>query len=163
MKNLNNVIFLLLLVAAIAVSCKDDDVDCCTIVDTTIIMKFVDENGVNLLNDIAEHGIEPAGIVLYYKVNGQWEEYFEANLDAPKGYLTTEESGDAFFILYTDPSYSENNITEIKIQFTEDLSGILKAEFTQNGSNVTCTKVWYDDELKWDQTSQSERSFTVEL
>lgn len=161
MSNLNNIIFLLF-VAVIAVSCEDDDVDCCTVVDTTIIMKFVDQNGVNLLND-TEGGIEPAGIVLYYKVNGQWEEYFESNLDAPKGYLTTEESGDAFFILYTDPSYSENNITEIKIQFTEDLSDILKAEFTQSGSNVTCTKVWYDDELKWDQASQSERSFTVEL
>ena len=151
-----------LLIAAMVISCKNDDEDCCTIVDTNIIIKFVDQNGKNLLNDV-EGGIEPAGIVLYYKVNGQWEEYFESNLDAPKGYLTTEESGDAFFVLYTDPSYSENNNAEIKIQFTETLSGILKAEFNQSGGNLICTKVWYDGELKWEQASQSERSFVVEL
>lgn len=156
MKNVS----LLFFVFVVVIGCKssDDDFDCCTIIDTGSSIKYLNDEGGNLFE--IENGYDLSTIKVLWKKDGEW---IGANngSDNPRGISVIEREGVKY--LEISPSYhlDAHNISETKIRFSTDDEDILKTKVDTGHGNSIATKVWYNDELKWEQESQTERIFEV--
>jgi len=139
---------LLLIAVTLIASCTTDEKDCCTIIDTGVSIKYLNEEGGNLFE--LEGGLNVADINIYHKINNEWVRYFEGNLDYPKGLRTVEREDGTYLIIFPSTTIVENGYSETKIEFSESDSDILKTQVDKNSSNEIVTKVWYNDELKWE-------------
>lgn len=151
---------LLLLAVTLITGCstEEGEKDCCTIIDTGVSIKYVNENGENLFE--LEDGLTEGDISIYHKVDDEWIEYYKGNLDYPKGIIVVEREEGTF--LQISPSYTivENNYSETKIEFSGSDSDVLRTEIKKKNSNQIVTKVWYNGKLKWEE-NQSERMFEI--
>ena len=118
----------------------------------------MDQNGNDLLNQ--QNGIQSSNIITYYRKNGAWIEYYEENLDYPRGYFDYDtESGD-YLALFPSEYFYDGNISETKLLYSQTDSAIVKTQFDLSNSNIICTKVWYNDSLVW-QTSDGLRTIKI--
>lgn len=158
MSILNRVFCIICLVASL-ISCKNEDDDCCMVVDTSIVIKYVNNNSESILNK--PEGLPTSDIKVYHKIDGQWVEYYESNLDFPEGFSVRSVGEEDFLVLYPSLNFFNGNYSETKIEFSENDADIVKAQFNLSTGNTICSKVWYDNELKWEQLDGGERAFTV--
>ena len=149
---------LFLIAVTLIVSCSTDEKDCCTIIDTGVSVKYLNEEGDNLLE--VDGGLNIADLNIYHKINNEWVKYFKGNLDYPKGLHTVEREDGTYLVILPSTTIVENGYSETKIEFSETDFDILKTEVQKNNSNEIVTKVWYNDELKW-EGNQSERIIEV--
>ena len=149
---------LLLIAVTLIASCTTDEKDCCTIIDTGVSIKYLNEEGENLFE--MEGGLNVADINIYHKINNEWVRYFEGNLDYPKGLRTVEREDGTSLDIFPSTTIVENGYSETKIEFSEFDSDILKTQVDKNNSNEIVTKVWYNDELKW-EGNQTDRIIEI--
>ncbi|MFD1095558.1 hypothetical protein [Salegentibacter chungangensis] len=148
---------LFLFLTSLLNSCSSES-DCCAIVDTLTWIKYVDEAGSNFL---AKEGITEADIEVYHKINGAWEEYYEGNLDSPKGIALTEREGEIYLRLYPNTNTSEASYSETKLVFKNfEGADLIKTKIDRSGNTTRVTEVYYNGELKW-QSQEDERIFEV--
>tara|TARA_Y100000815_G_C13091502_1_gene405837 strand:- start:54 stop:524 length:471 start_codon:yes stop_codon:yes gene_type:complete len=138
--------------------CSNDEKDCCTVIDTAISIKYLNAEGENLFE--VANGYKLSELTVYHNINGVWERYYEGNLDYPKGLNTVETDGGVELIVFPSTNMVENHISETKIQFSESDSDIIKSQIEKSGSTEIVTKVWYNNELKW-ENNQAERAFQI--
>jgi len=150
-------ILTLLIIGFLLIFCSDEQ-DCCTNIDIGISIKYLNENGENLFE--LESGLTESNINIYHRINNEWVKYFEGNLDYPKGIRTVEREDGIYLVIFPSTTIVESNYSETKIEFSGSDSDILKTEIDKKNSNEIVTKVWYNDELKW-EVSQSERMFDI--
>ncbi len=150
----------LLLIGIFFMSCSsDDDKQCCVVFDTEISIKYLNENGDNVL-DMANGGINFTAINVFQKIDNQWVRYSEGSSDYPKGIrIITREDGKYLSVFPSTVTVS-NNYSETKLEFSEGYSDIIKTEIDRSSSNTIVTKVWYNDELKW-EAYETERMFEI--
>ncbi|MEP6262807.1 MAG: hypothetical protein ABJ092_14620 [Gillisia sp.] len=150
---------ILLLIAVILIaSCTTDEKDCCTIIDTGVSIKYLNEEGENLFE--IDGGLNVADINIYHKISNEWVKYFEGNLDYPKGLRTVEREDGTYLVIFPSTNIVENGYSETKIEFSNSDFDILKTEVDKKNSNEIVTKVWYNDELKW-EGNQSARIIEI--
>lgn len=149
---------LILIAVTLIAGCSTDERDCCTIIDTGVSIKYLNEEGENLFE--IDGGLNLADINIYHKINNEWVKYFEGNLDYPKGLRTVEREDGTYLVIFPSTAIVENSYSETKIEFSESDSDILKTEVLKKNSNEIVTKVWYNDELKWEE-NQSERIIEI--
>jgi hypothetical protein len=154
---------LLLLAAILILGCstdEDEKVNCCTIIDTGVSIKYVNEDGENLFE--LDGGLTEADIAIYHKINNEWVKYYEGNLDYPKGFriVEREDGTGTYLVVFPSTTIIENNYSETKIEFSKSDFDVLKTEIDRSNSNEIVTKVWYNDELKW-EGNQTERMFEI--
>jgi len=149
---------LFVITVALIVSCSTEENDCCTVIDTGVSVVYLNEEGDNLLE--VENGLKVEEINIYHKINNEWVRYFEGNLDYPKGLRTVVRDDGTYLVIFSSTTIVENDYSETKIEFSETDSDILKTEVQKKNSNEIVTKVWYNDELKW-EGNQSERIIEV--
>lgn len=152
-------IFLLVAVLLIT-GCSTDteERDCCTNIDTGVSIKYLNEEGENLFE--MDGGLNLTDITIYHKMDNKWIKYYKGNLDSPKGIKTIEREDGTYLVIFPGTSIVENNYSETKIEFSESDFDVLKTEIDKNNSNKVVTKVWYNDELKW-EGNQTERIIEV--
>lgn len=128
------------------------------IVDIGVHIKYLDENGNNLLNS----GIDESEINIYHKINKEWVKYYEGNLDYPKGIKIYERENEKYLLLFVSDKVNESNLSETKIEFSNyNESDIVKSEIDFSNHNMIVRKVWYNDIIKWESTEQTERMFEI--
>lgn len=149
---------LILIAVTLIASCTTDEKVCCTIIDTGVSIKFLNEEGENLFE--IDGGLNVADIDIYHKINNEWVKYFEGNQDYPKGLRTVEREDGIYLIIFPSTTIIENDYSETKIEFSEYDSDILKTQVAKENSNEIVTKVWYNDELKW-EGNQTERIIEI--
>jgi hypothetical protein len=151
--------FLLLpfILAACSISQNEPDM-CCTIIDVGVAIKYVNENGENLLE--GENALDINDITVYHKADGEWQRYFEGNLDYPKGLAIIDIENEKFLRVFVS-EITDESFSETKLQFAEEDEDIIKAEVNKNESSAIVTKVWYNNELKWATTDGTERRLEV--
>lgn len=141
-------------------SCSSSDPDnCCTIIDTAVKIKYVNENGENLLE--TEEPLEISDITVFHKVNSKWEEYYEGNLDHPKGLMELEMNEEKYLGVSVSISTDNDSISETKLRFPNGDEDIIRTKLNLNANNIIITKLWYDDELKWQTEDKTERHFSI--
>lgn len=148
----------LLLIGLFWTGCSDKNENCCTNIDVGMAIKYLNEDGENLFE--IEDGIKVSEISVFHKINGEWVEYFEGNLDRPQGISVIESTDGKYLDLFPSMTTNDNNISETKIEFSSTDSDIIKTEIDSDNSNTVVTKIWYNEELKW-ESNQRERTFEV--
>lgn len=148
MKKLLSILF----VTSLFMSCqKEEPRDCCTIVDISMSIKYIDENGENLLK--AESGIDVSAIRVYNKIDEEWK------ISENPPFLSDDEE---YLIVSTGHTRNDENITTSKIVFADESEGLIKAEL--NGEslfNTIIQKVWYNGELVWNNADKDQRVFEI--
>ena len=151
-------IILLFVTGIFIIGCSSDETDCCTIIDTAVSIKYVNGDGENLFD--LDNGITVSNITTYHKINNEWVRYYKGNLDNPKGISTAQTEDGTYLIVFPSTTIVENSYTETKIEFSESDFDILRTEVDKRNSNEFVTKVWYNDELKWER-NQAERVIEI--
>jgi hypothetical protein len=147
----------ILILAFIAMSCEKEIENCCTVIDIDLVVKIVDSNGESLLDE--SNGIDSNTIRLFYKENNEWAEIKGHHPRVAKGMKVEENSNSQKQLsIYISTDYVDhNNITEMKLQFSESDFEIIKGEIDYSHGNTICTKVWCQDQLVYEQYVNDER------
>ena len=140
------------------VSCVENE--CCTVIDTSILIQYEDSEGKKLLDQ--DGFVDLSKTVVFHKIDGAWVVHNSHNLDVPNGLSMIEINGEKFLQLHPSQNYYSRTLSETRINFREDLIAIIKAEFNFNDGNVICERVWYNDELKW-ESKDGERRIVIIL
>ena len=151
------IILSILILAFTAVSCEEDIKNCCIVVDIDLVVKIVDSNGESLLDE--PNGIDSNTIRLFYKKNNEWT-IIRGYSDRVALGMKVEENSDSQkqLSIYVSIDYiNQNNITEMKLQFSESDFDIIKGEIDFSSGNTICTKVWCNDQLVYEQYVNEER------
>lgn len=157
---MKKLVLLLGFVAFLWISCeKDDPSNCCTIIDTGVTIKYVNEAGENLLEK--EDALSIKDITIFHKVDSEWEQYFKGNLDVPTGLEEVSMPEGKYLGIVTSLDVDGNNISETKIRFSETDEDIIKTQLNFSSNNTIVDKVWYNGELKWERTSKNPRNFVI--
>jgi len=139
-------------------ACSDETQDCCTNIDIGISIRYLNAAGENLFE--IPDGIEESEITIYHKIDGEWERYFKGNLDYPKGINKVGREDGTYLVIFPSTTLVENNFSETKIEFSSTDADILKTEIDKSNANEIVTRVWYNDELKW-EAYETERMFDI--
>ena len=148
----------LLIISLLFTSCSDDEGNCCTNIDLGISIKYLNNSGENLF-DKAD-GYNLSDITIYHNINGEWEEYYEGNLDYPKGITTVDREDGTYLLLFPSTTYVANTYSETKIEFSDTDFDIIKTEIEKTSNSEIVTKVWYNDIMKW-ESFETERMFEI--
>ncbi|MCD6543856.1 MAG: hypothetical protein J7K34_05045 [Flavobacteriaceae bacterium] len=151
---------IVLVLGMIILSCSNgsDEPISGVFVDIGVHIKYLDENGNNLLNG----EIDESDINIYHKINNEWVKYYEGNLDYPKGIMIYERENEKYLVLFVSEKVNESNLSETKIEFSNyNESDIVKTEIDFSNNNIIVRKVWYNGIMKWESTEQTERMFEI--
>lgn len=140
------------------VSCVGND--CCTVIDTTILIQYEDSEGRKLLEQ--SDFIDLSKTVVFHRINDAWVVHNSPNLDVPNGLSLVEINGEKFLQLHPSQNFYSRNLSETRISFREDMIAFIKTEFNLNNGNVLLDRVWYNDNLEWEST-KGERKITIKL
>ena len=156
-------VFSILMLALTTLSCEENGIPCCVIVDIDLVVRIVDSAGESLLDE--PQGIASNTIRLFYKVDNAWKEI--------KGYeprialgMKVEETpnGQKQLSIYVSTYYlDDSNITEIKLQFSESDFDIIKGEIDFSNGNTICTKVWCNDQIVYNYEPYLDQERIIEL
>lgn len=155
---LKKILLLITITFFTACSVDKDNPDCCTIIDTKVTIKYVNQEGENLFE--IENGFNQEDVNIYHKINNEWEKFHVEFLDYPRGFMMVEREDGTYLAAFTSRHIVGSGISETRIEFAEDDSDVIRAEIERNGANEKITKVWYNDELKWEE-DQTERMFEI--
>lgn len=149
-----------ILIGILLIGCSsDDDIQCCVVIDTAISIKYLNENGDNLL-DMETGGINFSEINVFQKIENEWVRYSEGSSDYPKGVRIIEREDGKYLNVFPSTVTAGNTYSETKIEFSEEDFDIIKTEIDKSSSNTIVTKVWYNNELKW-KAYETERMFEI--
>ena len=147
----------LFLLGIIIISCNSDDENNNTPsyynLETSVEFKVSSPAGVDLLNPNNANAYIAENIKIYYLRNGEIEEIYNPNMDAPRNFsiISPEDTGEDFYgiAIGLNSSQLENAITYI--EWSETDTDTIRANF-QSGDNFTIlTKAWYNDVLIFDE------------
>lgn len=147
-----------LIAATLIIGCSTDDKDCCINIDTGVSIKYLNETEENLFE--LDGGLSLADMTIYHKINNEWIRYDRGNLDSPKGISTIEREDGIYLVVFPSTTIVQNNYSETKIEFSESDFDVLKTKIDKRNSIEIVTRIWYNDELKW-EGNQSERIIEI--
>lgn len=123
----------------VLVSC-DKEIDCCTIIDTSVQILYKNESGENLINSNAD--FEESNIKVYYKNGSEFEYMYNGNLDAPNMHrIDEDENGNLILTVYPSYFYDGNHSTTL-IELNQNVIDTLECEFELGSNKEICTKAW---------------------
>jgi len=126
-------------------------------VDADILV--MDEESDNLLES---DDLKTENLKIYYLINGKKTLYFNGNLDYPKGFtlIKNQDQESALRVFLNTDIHTPVTL----IEYREGNTDTIKAAFNRKGASIRCTKIWYNEVLKWDAESRQFpefRTFTV--
>lgn len=145
----------LLTIFTMLFGCNSDDIINQASLDTGFEFSVVDNEGNDLLNPENPNHFSHSNIKLFYKENGRYKEVYDANLDYPRNFLIFKHETKYRIRIFLNDSENETQ-PETMIQWNENKSNIIKAEFYRTSSLVRFNKVWLNDNLIWDSANNSE-------
>ncbi len=150
---------LYLIIILFLVNCKSDNENQSVDIDTGLSISIVNNEGIDLLNPNDSSSIKEKNIKLFYLINGEKEEFFDADLDSPKGFGIYKDV-DSYKIDIMPYIGNSNQITTTFIELEKGVLDTIKCKIEKTENRVLCSKVWFNSELKW-EAYKTERFFTV--
>jgi hypothetical protein len=135
-------------------SCHHDDGP--TIIDLSICLWVRDASGKNLLDSTTQGYLKQKDIRVFYLEDGKKKEFYNASLDVPRNFSIFKNDGNGEWVFGLGAYESKSNQTDtttVFVQWRAGLEDTLKCEITKVGYSSFCTKVWYNDALKFDDAT----------
>ena len=159
---MRNLSVLFLIIIALATGCKKQEMG--YNVDTAIDVWVMNEEGVNLISNT----IDPSLAKTFHLINGEFVEYHEPNLDAPRGLLFLDGEGEnkdkgKYVSLFPSHEFVDNKSTTVIDWGVESLSNdTIVAQFVTSPTSIVSTQVWLNGEKVWDvKENEGSRSITI--
>ena len=147
-----------IIIGLIVCACSSDNSDCCTVIDIGMDIKYVNQAGENLFD--IENGLDIEEIKVYYKIENEWELHYSYNLDSPKGISLIQRGEETYLRLTPSIDIVTDGYSETKIELSSEESDVIRTMIDNSQPNVIVTKVWYNNDLKW-EAYEDERMFEV--
>ncbi|MEJ1236688.1 hypothetical protein WBG78_01085 [Chryseolinea sp. T2] len=128
----------------------------CTVVDADVNLIVTDSENRNLLDPSTPEHFKEDDIRIYFLRNGQREEAYAANLDAPR-YFRIDQSGpngEYMMRLFPDLETHNSDITTTIIRWNGSDEDTVACEIRNTDNSTIITRVWYNDDLGYDQNDQ---------
>lgn len=141
-------IFLLICTVLLS-SCKDDgnSYDSIPLGDRQFAFSMIDSENEDLLNPEIQGTYNTDQIKLYYLVEGEKEEVYEANLKYPRAYNI--DAVDGMFYINIFANFNDEDEWPVTfIEWNGDDADTVKCEFSKENVKII-KKTWYNDELVW--------------
>ncbi|MGE4288289.1 MAG: hypothetical protein AB7E36_06340 [Salinivirgaceae bacterium] len=146
MKYLNLILIMLLL------GCDTEKPSDMFNLDAGVSFYVVNENGNDLLDPENENAIGYNDITIYYLVDGEKQEFYNPDLDSPKGFSIFEPEG--LFTKYNIGlglnTKGTEKITTTLIEWYNTEVDTIKAEIERGDNYAISTKIWFNDIVVWD-------------
>lgn len=137
--------FLALIVVVLFLSsCKEKNIPFNE--DIGIYILVSDLEGNDLLDPLSPGFFNESDIKIFYLEDGISREINDPTEEYPKNFRLLEDENFHFMLLWPN-SYIGDDYPITYIQWTETDTDTLKCDFWRSESGLTCTKVWYNDEL----------------
>lgn len=134
---------------------KEDDLNPAVIVDRGFEFLVFNSQDVDLLDPATPNHYEEDDIKLFYEIDGELTEVYDAHLDHPRHFMIFEhETEYRIRVFLNDSDASDETITHI--QWNDDDTDVIKASFKRPKSNVIVNKVWLNDTQIWDLTTDGD-------
>ena len=130
----------------------------------TIFIKLKNLSGDDLLNPNVNGTYNTSEIKIFYKKDGVFEEFYNPNLDFPRNFNIGINNNTGNYEMFISLNYylnDQNPITLIKWNDTD--TDTVKADYYPNGKNNILQKVWYNNLLKLDYSSNPNNGNTIEI
>jgi len=148
-------LILFLAIASLIACDKSDDLNPAVIVDRGFEFIVFDSQDVDLLDPATPNHISEDDIKLFYEIDGELTEVYDAHLDHPRHFMIFEHENEyRIRVFLNDSDAIDEPITHI--QWNEDDTDVVKASFKRPKSNVIVTKVWLNDTQIWDLTTDTD-------
>lgn len=133
--------------------CSTTDSDTAVHIDIGIDLVYLDQEGQNLLNPGHADAITEANTNLYFLEDGTKRKVFESNLDCPKMFCIWQREVDSVYFMRLFPNVIKGQDTaSTYIEFSDGTMDTIKVEYIYDtSSSVHTSKVWYNDELKFNE------------
>ena len=149
---------ILILTMLLYTSCKhEEDM---VVISIALELSIIDEDGKDLLNPENPNAIVEGDIKKSYLIDGEIEEVNNPLMDNPRGFrIFKHEHEYRIEFSLNDSESEEYPITYM--EWNENDMDTIKCEIEKKSNSTICTKVWFNDELKWESSNQTERFFTI--
>tara|TARA_Y100000385_G_scaffold290262_1_gene362705 strand:- start:13944 stop:14432 length:489 start_codon:yes stop_codon:yes gene_type:complete len=156
----------LCLLSAIILLFSCDKNECClpesTAMDLQIIINVINYNGDNMFNPSTNNGFNIENVRFYKLIKNKTTIIENSNWDYPYGYRTDSNSNGDIYIqttgLFPEPNV---NFAEYIIEISNTEKDTLKCKVEKFTNVLRFTKIWVNDELKWDIASKTERKINI--
>lgn len=142
-------------------ACEKEDVGY-TNIDTHIDLAIVNPDGIDLLSNGT---IMESKVKTYHLIEGEFVEYFEGHLDAPRGLLFLEEKRDGHHYLRLFPSdkmVDKKSVTIIDWGLEGYPQDTLETRFSLSPNSMVFTSVALNGHEVWNVKTHSQgRKFTI--
>lgn len=147
----------LLSVFLFAFSCKKESVESVNIEANARIL-LMDNQSRNLLAEPI--AIDINNINIYYVINGKQVLQNNGNLDYPKSFrIINDQDGENVLDVFLNNSNEPMPVT--LVSFGNSDVDTIRCEYRREKLSVICTKIWYNNDLKYDVKMNMDRKFSV--
>lgn len=158
---MKNLILIVFVISFLACDKKDEIVEEQQNIDILFELSVFNSDNEDLLDTATSGHIVESEIKLFYEVDGEIVEVYNANYTFPRNYLVYKHEDEYRIRVFMNHSESaERPITYIK--WTDDDSDTLKAEFERPGGSILKRYVWFNDLEVWDWTLNEEEHYRIE-
>lgn len=145
-------VFSLLII--LLLSCAPET-DCCSNFDVGMQLGVFDSNGFDRLNPGNVNAFTSQNIKIYYVIDGVTEYQSSGEGDVFKVFKSENHENYTISL----GVYIKENPSTTLIKWNETDIDTIKCEVLRTSNNTRITKVWYNNELKWDGVN--ERYFEI--
>ncbi len=155
---MKNIVVVLL--AFLAFACNKSDDFSAVYWNSTFSFSVFSADNIDLLSPETLNHYDSTGIKLFYKIDGEDREVYDAHLDYPRRFWIIEHENEyRIDVDINDSETPEKSITYI--QWGENDKDTIEALFQQTERSVLLREVWYNGQPIWDWTTDVNRYYRI--
>ena len=148
------ILVLILLTLTVFVSCKKSSSYSYT-KDIKIEILLSDDEGFDLFNPESYNYYNKDSIKIFYIINEMEVEINNPLLNPPRNFYVNYSQNR--FRLQLFPNHDNSDEFPVTlIKFNNTVTDTIRCDFEREINSITCTKVWYNDDLVWEATSPNQ-------
>lgn len=154
----------ILIIAVFLFACSDDDNPNSTAIDVGLTIEVINDSEENMFNPATNDNFDIENIRFYELAeNNETTLIYNGNWDYPYGFRTDSNFNGDILIQTGFLPNAGNTYPEYIAKWTETKQDTIKCEVEQLSNVLRFSKVWVNEELQWESSSQTERKITIEI
>lgn len=153
----------LILPFILIVACEKENHNAQSVLDVNIYITVWDIAGHNLLDPGYMGSFKEDSIKLFYLINGVTEEVYNPNQLYPRNFDIFNDiwPDSSIYKIQISPNIDDSSLKPITyIQWNSYDTDTIICEYRREKGLISCTKVWFNGQLKWDDNKTS-RTFQI--
>lgn len=152
------IFFLTILTLASCSSNRDEEI---YNYDISFALSLKNENGIDLLDPVNPIAIKESEIKLYYLIDGKMVEVYDKEKDYPRNFHIFKHGEKYRIEIFLNYDDSKTELPETYIYWDNSRFEKITTKVARTNSLVAFEKVWINNNLIWQTTSNTEKYFEL--